>query len=48
MEHPELVPAFLNSFKLTLFETDISLRRTRCAGPNPIGVPVLEGVGFIS
>ena len=36
--HLELVPAFLYSLYLTLYKTDISLRRTLTAGPK--GVPL--------
>ena len=38
--HLELVPAFAYSLYLTLYKTDISLRRTLSAGPK--GVPVGE------
>ena len=34
--HLELVPAFLYSFYLTLYKTDISLRRTLSAGPKGV------------
>ena len=34
--HLELVPAFLYSFYLTLYKTDISLRRTISAGPKGV------------
>ena len=34
--HLELVPAFLYSLYLTLYKTDISLRRTHTAGPQVV------------
>ena len=34
--HLELVPAFLCSLYLTLYKTDISLRRTAGAGPKGV------------
>ena len=34
--HPELVPAFLYSLKLTLYKMDISLSRTHCASTKDV------------
>ena len=36
--HPELVPAFLNSLKLTLYKMDISLSRTHGASTSKMSI----------